>query len=184
MRRILVVGSAGAGKSTLAREIARRLDLPLVHLDAHYWQPGWTPPDAALWRDRVARLAAAPAWVMDGNYAGTLDLRLPRADLLVFCDLPRLLCLYRVLRRRWLHRRVPRADLPPGCPERVDGQFLRYVWRYPRRSRPRLLAAVASSAPEVPMVRLRGRAEVRRWVDTLSADPSGPADAGPVRDRR
>ncbi|MGK5738988.1 adenylate kinase [Micromonospora sp. URMC 103] len=175
MRRILVVGSAGAGKTTVAREIARRLDLPLIHLDRHYWQPGWVAPDEVAWRDTVARLAARPAWVMDGNYAGSLDLRLPRADLLVFCDLPRLLCLRRVLQRRWAHRRVSRADLPVGCPERIDLDFLRYVWRYPRRSRPRLLAAVASSAPGIPVVRLRSRTEVRRWLDTL---PAGRAHGG------
>ncbi|WP_328850344.1 AAA family ATPase [Micromonospora globbae] len=179
MRRILVVGSAGAGKTTLAREIARRLDLPVIHLDGHYWRPGWTPPDETEWRESVARLVARPAWVMDGNYGGSLDLRLPRADLLVFCDLPRLLCLRRVLRRRWAHRAargtVPRPDLPAGCPERVDFEFLRYVWRYPRRSRPRLLAAVASSVPALPVVRLRTTAEVRRFVDTLPTAPPGPS---------
>ncbi|RLK22917.1 adenylate kinase family enzyme [Micromonospora sp. M71_S20] len=167
MRRILIVGSAGAGKSTLSREVARRLDLPLIHLDRHYWQPGWVALGDARWRATVAELADRPAWVMDGNYGGTLDLRLPRADLLVFCDLGRLLCLGRVLRRRWAHRATGRPDLPPGCPETIDVEFLRYVWRYPRRSRPRLLTAVATHSPAPPVVRLRSRAEVRRWLDSL-----------------
>jgi adenylate kinase family enzyme len=105
---------------------------------------------------------------MDGNYGGTLDLRLPRADLLVLCDAHRLLCLGRVLRRRLAYRATGRSDLPPGCPERLDAEHLRYVWRYPRRSRPRLLAAVATHAPALTVVRLRSRAEVRRWLDTLS----------------
>ncbi|MFG3713594.1 adenylate kinase [Micromonospora sp. NPDC047730] len=167
MRRILVVGSSGAGKSTLSREVARRLDLPLIHLDRHFWQPGWVAPDDARWRAAVAELAARPSWVMDGNYGGTLDLRLPRADLLVLCDPGRLLCLGRVLRRRWAYRATGRPDLPPGCPEKIDAVFLRYVWRYPRRSRPRLLAAVATHAPALPVVRLRSRAEVRRWLAEL-----------------
>ncbi|PWR08142.1 adenylate kinase, partial [Micromonospora sicca] len=131
---MLVVGSSGAGKSTLAREVARRLDLPLIHLDRHYWRPGWVDADDADFRADVAALAARPAWVMDGNYGATLDLRLPRADLLVLCDPPRLRCLARVLGRRWAHRATPRADLPEGCPEQVDLEFLRYVWRYPRHS--------------------------------------------------
>ncbi|WP_234038931.1 adenylate kinase [Micromonospora coerulea] len=167
MRRILIVGSAGAGKSTLAREVARRLDLPLIHLDRHYWRPGWVASDDAGFRAEIAALAARPAWVMDGSYGATLDLRLPRADLLVLCDPPRLRCLARVLRRRWVDRATTRPDLPDGCPERLDLPFLRYVWRYPRHSRPRVLAAVASVAPDLPVVRLRTRAELRRWLASL-----------------
>ncbi|MDZ5442630.1 adenylate kinase [Micromonospora sp. 4G57] len=167
MRRILVVGSSGAGKSTLAREVARRLDLPLIHLDRHYWRPGWVAADDADFRADVAAFAARPAWVMDGNCGATLDLRLPRADLLVRCDPPRLRCLARVLRRRWAHRATPRADLPEGCPEQVDLEFLRYVWRYPRHSRPRVLTTAASLAPDLPVVRLRTPTDLRRWLASL-----------------
>ncbi|WBB72232.1 adenylate kinase [Micromonospora sp. WMMD1128] len=168
MRRILVVGSSGAGKSTLAAALARRLDLPLIYLDRHYWRPGWTAPQPADFRAEVAALAARPAWVMDGNYASTLDLRLPRADLLVLCDPPRWRCLTRVLRRRWARRAAPRPDLPDGCRERVDLDFLRYIWRYPRDSRPRVLAAVAECAPALPFHRLRGRHDVARFLSDLS----------------
>ncbi|NES12763.1 MULTISPECIES: adenylate kinase [Micromonospora] len=171
MRRILVVGSSGAGKSTLARELARRLDLPLIHLDRHYWRPGWTAPAEADFRAEVTALAARPAWVMDGNYASTLDLRLPRADLLILCDPPRLRCLARVLRRRWAGRATPRPDLPPGCPEQLDLQFLRYLWSYPRRSRPRVLTAAATIAPDLPVVRLRTPADTRRFLATLPTPP-------------
>ncbi|MBB5112224.1 adenylate kinase [Micromonospora echinospora] len=164
MRRILVVGSSGAGKSTLAGELARRLDLPLIHLDRHYWRPGWTAPAPADFRAEVAALAARPAWIMDGNYASTLDLRLPRADLLVLCDTSRLRCLVRIVRRRWTHRAAPRPDLPEGCPERLDLDFLPHVWRFPRDSRPRVLAALAEHAPGLPVRRLRGRRDAARLL--------------------
>ncbi|SCE63874.1 adenylate kinase [Micromonospora mirobrigensis] len=171
MRRILIVGSAGAGKSTLAREVAGRLDLPLVHLDRHYWRPGWIPADDADFRTQVAALAARPSWVMDGNYASTLDLRLPRADLLVLCDPSRLVCLARVLRRRWVHRATSRPDLPAGCPEQIDLGFLRYVWRYPARSRPRILAALAAAGTRPAFRRLRTPAETRAFLATLPVEP-------------
>lgn len=159
-----MVGSSGAGKSTLAGDLARRLDLPLIHLDRHYWRPGWAAPTVDDFRAEVAALAARPAWVMDGNYASTLDLRLPRADLLVLCDTSRPRCLARILRRRWAHRAAPRPDLPEGCPERLDLGFLRYVWRYPRDSRPRVFAALAEHAPGLPVRRLRGRRDTARFL--------------------
>ncbi|MFR9775501.1 adenylate kinase [Micromonospora sp. MS34] len=171
MRRILIVGSSGAGKSTLARELARRLDLPLIHLDRHYWRPGWAAPADADFRAEVAALAARPVWVMDGNYASTLDLRLPRADLLVLCDPSPLRCLVRVLRRRWTHRVTPRPDLPEGCPEQIDVQLLHYVWSYPRRSRPRVLAAARVLAPTLPLIRLRTPRDIRHFLATLPDAP-------------
>ncbi|MEV7226429.1 MULTISPECIES: adenylate kinase [Polymorphospora] len=164
MRRILVVGSGGAGKSTLARQLGERLELPVVHLDRHYWQPGWVATEPDRWRATVGRLAAADAWVMDGNYGSTLDLRLPRADLLVLCDLPRPVCLWAVIRRRWRFRATGRPDLHPGCPERLTPAFLRWIWSYPGRPRTHLLAAVAAHTPRLAVVRLRSRREVRRWL--------------------
>lgn len=167
MRRILVVGSGGAGKSTLARQLGERLDLPVVHLDRHYWQPGWVADEPDHWRATVTRLASAGSWVMDGNYGATLDLRLPRADLLVICDLPRLVCLWAVVRRRWRFHATGRPDLHPACPERLDLRFLWWVWSYPGRSRSRVFDAVARHAPRLPVVRLRNRREVRRWLASV-----------------
>ena len=79
MRRILVVGCPGAGKSTFARRLGEKLPLPVVHLDFHYWRSGWTLPALQGWRDQCAALAAAPDWIMDGNYSRTFDIRMPSA---------------------------------------------------------------------------------------------------------
>src|SRR3712207_2565306 len=118
MQRILVIGSPGAGKSTLASRIAGRLDLPLIHLDREYFGPGWTTPSKAGWREKAAELAARPGWVMDGNYASTFDLRVPRATAIVWLDLPRWRCLVGVLRRVAKNYGRVRPDLGPDCVER------------------------------------------------------------------
>jgi adenylate kinase family enzyme len=135
MRRILVVGGPGAGKSTFARRLGARLKLPVVHLDFHYWRSGWRMPALEEWRAAVAALAAAPAWVMDGNYANTFDIRMPRADSLAWLDYPRMICMRRVLWRTLRGFGRTREDLPPGCPEQFDVEFLRFVWEYRARHR-------------------------------------------------
>src|SRR5687767_13223841 len=139
MRRILVIGSGGAGKSTLARDMGERLRLPVVHLDRLYWRAGWTKPSADEWTRQVAELIGGDAWVMDGNYSGTLDLRIPAADTIVFLDLPRIVCLWRVLRRRLAFRGRTRPEMHPDCPERITWEFIDWIWTYPTRSRPRVL---------------------------------------------
>jgi adenylate kinase family enzyme len=171
-RRVLLVGSGGAGKSTLARELARRTRLPLVHLDRLFWRTGWVETPEDEWRAIVAGLVAEPAWVMDGNYGGTLDLRVPAADLIVFLDLPRRITIPRVLRRwaRWRGRSRP--DLAPGCPERIDLAFLAWLWNYPRDSRARLIGALDTDAAWPRVVRLRTPRQVRTWLAGVT--PAGP----------
>ena len=101
MQRIVILGNAGSGKSTLARQIGARLGVPVVHLDTLFWETGWVEPDAETFRTRVRNAVAGEAWVCEGNYARrTFDLRLPRADLVIWLDTPRLTCLKRVILRR------------------------------------------------------------------------------------
>jgi adenylate kinase family enzyme len=132
MRRILVIGSPGAGKSTLARRLAERLELPLIHLDREYFGPGWTTPSRPEWRAKVATLAARPEWVMDGNYASTFDLRVPRADAVVWLNIPRWRCLAGVLWRVAVNYGRQRPDLGPDCTERFDWSFVKWIWSYPK----------------------------------------------------
>jgi adenylate kinase family enzyme len=142
LRRILVVGCPGAGKSTFARRLGERLHLPVIHLDLHYWRSGWQMPDPETWRQQVVSLVAAPAWIMDGNYADTFDVRMPRADSLIWLDYPRRKCFYRVLRRLAKDHGRSRPDLPDGCPEQFDAHFLRFVWDFPARHRPKIPAGI------------------------------------------
>jgi adenylate kinase family enzyme len=134
----MVVGCAGAGKSTFGRRLAAELDLPLFHLDQYFWRSGWQPPDPQEWRDQVVALAAEPTWIMDGNYANTFDIRMPRTDTLIWLDHPRSVCLRRVLMRTLTGYGRTRADLPENCPERFELAFLRYVWNFHRQHRPRI----------------------------------------------
>src|SRR5262245_5075988 len=170
MRRILVIGGPGTGKSTLARAMGPRLGLPVVHLDRHYWSPGWVAPEPAEWRRRVEELVARDAWVMDGNYSGTFDLRLPRAQAIVWLDLPRRIYFPRAIWRMAANYGRERGDVGPGCPERFDFDFLfRWVWTYPTRSRPRTLKLLDELAGSRPIVVLKNPKEVDAFVAGLPA---------------
>jgi adenylate kinase family enzyme len=165
MRRVVILGNAGAGKTTLAKRLAARIGAPVVHLDAHFWQPGWQPTPRAEWTERVRALAAQDSWVMDGNYAATLGLRLSRADTVVVLDLPRAQCLYRVVRRGLLERGRSRSDLAVGCREQMpDRAFLRWIWRFPTDELEPMLREVDTSGAGVRRAILRSSREIATFL--------------------
>jgi adenylate kinase family enzyme len=166
MHRVLVIGICGAGKSTFAQALAARTSIPLIHLDKEFWRPGWVETPRAQWRVRVLELAAGERWIMEGNYAGSLDLRLPRADTVIWFDYPTAKCLRRVLQRVTVTYGQVRADMAPGCPERFDWEFLRYVWRFNRIERPKIVAALAKHVGDPVVFRRDG--EVAQFLARLS----------------
>jgi adenylate kinase family enzyme len=173
MNRVLVIGCSGAGKSVFSQRLAARTGLPLVHLDQEFWRPGWMPlaPDA--WRQRVAALADEPRWIMDGQYGGTLSLRLKHADTVFVFDMPRWLCMTRVLRRTVRHFGRTRSDMAQGCVERFDWEFLKYIWNYKHNQRPRHLATLEGFDGTVIM--LRRPADVETYLaqfEHIAATPS------------
>lgn len=174
MQRVLVIGCSGAGKSTFSRRLAALTGLPVIHLDQEFWQPDWMPMAPAAWRARVAAMTAEPRWIMDGQFGGTLGLRLSRADTVFILDVPRWRCLTRVLRRTCWNFGRTRPDMAPGCAERLDWEFLRYIWNYNRDHRPRHLAALDGFGGTV--VILKRPSDVKACLDKLERD-CAPAPA-------
>ncbi|MDP2704660.1 MAG: AAA family ATPase [bacterium] len=137
MKRVLVIGSSGAGKSTLAKKLHNILHLPLIHLDKHYWRPGWVRPEETEWGKDIKELLEKEEWIMDGNYQSTLDIRIPRADTIIFMDVPHFVCLFRIIKRGLTERK--KREVAPGCFEKLDWKFIRYVWTFPSHKRPDIL---------------------------------------------
>lgn len=173
-RRVIVTGLAGSGKSTFSRSLAAQTGLPVIHLDIHFWKPGWVAPSEAEWREKQISLLAGDAWIADGNYDETLDLRLARADSVVFLDTAWWVCAGRAL-LRGVRQRV--GDLPEGCEEstwrRLRDEWLLAVriWRS-RRSEPRReLEIIAREGQQATLHLLRSKRAARDFLAGL--DPSG-----------
>ncbi len=164
-QRIVILGRSGGGKSTLARALGARLDLPVIHIDSLFWKPGWTTGPREEFRRDLAAALAGDRWITDGNFSNSFDLRLPRADLIIWIEQPRLLCIRRALMRVARHYGRARPDLAPGCPERLDWEFLRYIWNFDRDIRPKIMAGIAEYGAGVEVMTLRGDGEVVRFVE-------------------
>lgn len=139
MRRILILGPSGSGKTTLAERIGSILEIPVVHLDRHYWNPGWRETPEIEWVEKVRKLISQDSWVMDGNYTTTLAMRATVADTIIFIKTSRRVSYLRAFRRIFRYYGRNRPDLPEGCPEHIDLEFLKYIWNYPRTRQPVIL---------------------------------------------
>lgn len=170
MQKIAVIGSSGAGKSQLSRWMGEILGLPVVHLDKEYWLPGWTEPTKDEWRHRVEDLVKRGSWIIDGNFGGTMEIRIAAADTVVFLDLPRSLCVWRTIKRVITYRKETRPDMADGCGEKFDLKFLKWIWDFPKRTRPRILERLAAVEGQKPVFRLRSRKEVSGFLDGLRGE--------------
>lgn len=169
MLRVLVIGCGGAGKSTLAERIGRYAGLPVIHLDTHYWNAGWRETPQEAWQAIVEDLVIRDAWVMDGNYGGTMECRLAAADTVIFLDLPRWLCFWHVLKRRIRYHGRTRPDMGVGCAERVEWEFVKWIWNYRKNRRPAILERLRELEGDKQVIILESRAAVEQFMMQLSS---------------
>ncbi len=142
MKRVLVVGSCGAGKSTFSRRLREKTGLKLIHLDVFYHKPNWEQPTDEEWLATVKDLIDGDEWIIDGNFGGTMELRMERADTVIWIDFPRVVCTWRVIKRIVRYWNKKRPDMAEGCRERFDWEFIKYVWNFPRDKNPLLKSRV------------------------------------------
>lgn len=169
MRRILIIGCCGAGKTTLANELSKRLDLPVVHLDKLWWNPGWIESTPEEFDARLAAELLRECWIIDGNYKRTLAERLKRADTVFFLAYSRSRCLWQIFRRLREFRGRTRPDLADGCPERIDREFLRFVWGFNRRVLPEIRQLLEQRPAGCTLHEFRTPAETECFLATLPA---------------
>lgn len=172
MQRVLVIGSGGAGKTRFAQALALKSGLPLIHLDALFWQPGWVEPANGQWISTIEKLIAAPRWIMDGNYGGTMATRIAACDTVIFLDMPTYVCLWRVVKRRFAHQGRARAEMPDDCHERLSWRFLGWIASYRQSKRPGILSALSRLRADQRAVVLGSPHQVAHFLETVPAPPA------------
>ncbi len=167
MKRVLVIGSPGAGKSTFALKLSKRINLPVIHLDKEFWNPGWIETPADQWRAKVRELVEPDKWIIGGSYDSSLDIRLPRADTVIFMGFPRRLCLWRVFKRIITSLGKVRFDMAEGCPEKIDFGFFKWIWNYRRDHYPKIYEKLNSHHNSKNLIFIKSPAEARRFIRDL-----------------
>ncbi|MGM9683836.1 MAG: DNA topology modulation protein [Eubacteriales bacterium] len=139
MVKIAVIGYSGSGKSTLAALLANKYSIPLLHLDTVQFRENWQERDFDEALETVTRFMQQDDWIIDGNYAKFLrDERLMKADRIIFMDFSRLSCLHRVIKRYRTYKNRTRESMAPGCPEKLDVEFVTWVLFGGRKKKYRL----------------------------------------------
>jgi len=168
MERIMIIGCCGAGKSTLSKKLGKLTGLEVIHLDQYYWKSNWTESEVDEWTSEVKKLAEKPRWIIDGNYGGTMDIRIKRADTIIYLDFPTIQCLWRITKRILKYKGKVRPDMPVGCHERFDLEFYHYVATYNLIRRKKRLEKLKGLKDQKQILRFQNDKEVGAYLKELS----------------
>lgn len=179
-KRIIVIGSSNAGKSTLGIRLAKHLQAPFIELDALFWEPGWVAATDEVFRERVRRAIESDSWVMAGNYSRQRDISWPLADTIVWLDLSLPILLRRCTIRSW--QRWRSGELLWGTNREQfwehlmlwnsDRSLIAFTTRYYWSKRRELEALTRDPRwRHLRFIRLRTQAEIDRWLNDVMAEP-------------
>ncbi len=170
-RRLLVMGCSGNGKSTLSRHLSGHLGLLHISCDRDiFWLSGWKLRPRPEIAERMSAFVAGDRWIIDGNSPGTLPLRLPRADAVIWLRFPRLVSLTSVVKRWLRYRGKVRPEMAEGCPEKIDAKFLSYIWNFERAESPEIVRHLEAARIDLPVIVLKSYRETNRFLSDLDLE--------------
>ncbi len=167
MKRIMVIGCCGAGKSTFSRKLHAISNIDLYPLDKYYWKPNWVETEAEEWDGIVKELSEQEEWIIDGNYARTMDIRLKRADTVIFLDCSTLKCLWRITKRTLQYYRKKRPDMASNCKEKFDADFYLYVATFNFKKRKKLINKIQKFQSVKSIYIFKNDFEINQFLDEV-----------------
>lgn len=165
MKKIILIGSGGAGKSTLASKLGKKLNIEVFHLDQLFWKPNWEMTDREYQIEIQNDLIMKPTWIIDGNYGGTLDLRIEAADTIIFLDRSRFVCIYQILKRVKKYNGSSRPDMQDDCPEKLDFDFLKWVWNFPKKQRVSIINMLENISSDKQIITLKNQKQIQEFLE-------------------
>lgn len=168
MKKVLVIGCPGSGKSTFSSRLSKESNIPVIHLDSFYWKPGWISCSNQEFDKILRGLLLRESYIMDGNYSRTIDFRLSFADTVFYFDFSRYLCLYRVIKRRILNRGKAREYMGKDCPESIDFKFIKSVWNFRKNQRMQIIKLLEKYKGSKNIVIFREPKEVNEYIKGFS----------------
>lgn len=170
MKRVMIIGQPGSGKSTFARALGEITYLPVVHIDREvHWQAGWVEVPRAEKTRRCQEIHAREAWIFEGGHSATWADRLDRADTLIWLDVPLAVRLWRVVKRTVISYGRTRPDLPAGCPEQFSLEVFQIIWRTRHTARIKCRHLFEGCPETKARHRLRTSREARHYLGALRA---------------
>ncbi len=166
MKRIMIIGCGGSGKSTLSRILSEKTNLPVVHLDRLFWREGWVNIPREEFNILLREELKNDKWIIDGNYDRTLQERLKRCDTVIYLDYPRRTCIFGVLKRVMINYKKVRPDMAEGCPEKIDLEFMKWIWNFNKEHRDKFYK-ILKEEKEKNIYIFRNRRECNEFLNTL-----------------
>ena len=140
MKKVIVIGCPGSGKSTVSRALHNKTGIPLYHLDMMYWNADKTTVEKNVFLEQLSAVLKKDAWIIDGNYGSTMELRMAACDTVIFLDYPLDVCLDGIRNRRG----KPRSDMP-WIETEEDAEFIEFIKNYNEQQKPKVLELLEKS---------------------------------------
>ncbi len=168
MKKVMVIGCSGAGKSTFSKRLHSKTKIELIHLDKYFWKSNWEEPNPDEWENIVKKLSARDNWIMDGNYGRTMNIRFAEADTIIFLDYSTSKCLWRTKKRTIQYRNKVRPDMSKGCKERFDFNFYYYVATFNLLRRKSLISKLNNLSKNKKIVILKNDNQVSKFLEKFN----------------
>lgn len=169
MKRITIIGCPGAGKSTFARELAKKTNLPLHHLDFYYHQKEQDyENNKQAWLDKMKEITSGTSWIIEGNYGSSYEYRIPKSDTLIFMDIPSWLSTWSVVKRRVQYRNKKREEMPDDWKEKINPVFFKYVILFRIKSRKDVINGIEKyKHNNLDVIHFKSRKAAYKWLETI-----------------